>query len=259
MLVRLPWGLRRTGAHLTWVSPAPNISHQPQGEKNNAAKASLPTPTQGRPGSAQPQMETCMCARNCTERAEREWDRICLLRHLSSLCCHATSDEWFIGRLKRIVQGSCCPLPFLSWGMSTKCPSTRWPSTDILKKVSGLLWLCCIASLGHADEQFPLILENWHFLVHLWGGSQKFSSGKKLPGHLEKTSLPLSSPTATLRWKVSFKVTWMMKDNSAREIQAWIRESRKRNIMVKVMGHVLCTCSSGCPLLSSFWRWFREH
>lgn len=79
MLVRLPWGLRRTGARLTWVSPAPNISHQPQGEKNNAAKASLPTPTQARPGSAQPQMETCMCARNCTERAEREWERQNLL------------------------------------------------------------------------------------------------------------------------------------------------------------------------------------
>lgn len=71
MLVRLPRGLGRTGAHLTRVSPAPNISHQPRGGKT-AAKACVPTPTQGRTGSAQPQMETGVCARSGTERPERE-------------------------------------------------------------------------------------------------------------------------------------------------------------------------------------------
>lgn len=140
MLVRLPWGLRRTGAHLTQVSPAPNISHQPQGEKNNAAKASLPTPTQGRPGSAQPQMETCMCARNCTERAKRETG----FAYCAACPACAAMPPVMNGSLEgseELCKGPVCPLPFLRWGTCTKCPSTRWPSTDVLKKVSGFLRL----------------------------------------------------------------------------------------------------------------------
>lgn len=97
-----------------------------RGEKN-AAKASLPTPTQGRPGSAQPQMETCMCTRNCTERPS--WERIYLLCHIACLSIvmppvmggssEGSKESW---------KAPVCPLQFLRWGMYTKCPSIR--STD---------------------------------------------------------------------------------------------------------------------------------
>ena len=186
MLVRLPWGLRRTGAHLTQVSPAPNISHQPWGEKN-AAKASLPTPTQGRPGSAQPQMETCMCTRNCTEHPSRERERrdLLIVPLSQPVCCHASSDEWFIGRLEGITQGSCLSTAIFEvrhvHQMSFYQMAIHWLFEEGLWILMALRCVASTAGLGHGDEQLPPILVNEHFLVQLsqkWKEvKQKFSSG----------------------------------------------------------------------------------
>lgn len=44
---KAPRGLRRTGAHLTQMSPPPNISHQPPGGKMQPKLPSLHPPGEG--------------------------------------------------------------------------------------------------------------------------------------------------------------------------------------------------------------------
>lgn len=110
----------------------------------------------------------------------------------------------------------------------------------------------------------PVILVNERFLVEV---EQVLSSGSMFFPAVESprssstnnSSSVLSHTNLKCGWKVSLKVAWMMthpeKDNSAREMQAWICDSRGLcgNIMMKAMRHVLCP-----PLVLVAHHWFLE-
>lgn len=131
---KVPWGLRRTGAHLTHMSPPPNISHQPQGEKCSQSFLPHTHPGEGwLSTAADGDLHVCWKL----HRTHLSRDGICLLCHLARL--PAVLPPVMNGSLEgwRKV----CKASIHQWGLevrhNTKCPSTRWPSADVLKKAFG--------------------------------------------------------------------------------------------------------------------------
>lgn len=160
MLVSLPWGLRRTGAHLTQVSPAPNISHQPQGEK---LQPRFPSPHPHRGGLAQHNHRWRPACVLKTEHPLETWDLL-----IVSLKPVPVMPQWWMVHWKAWrYHASLCPLQLLRCVPNVLQVAILW----LYEGFWILMAFHCIAStagLSHGDEQSSCDPGEWAFPCGSW-------------------------------------------------------------------------------------------